>query len=112
MSGTGENVKIAIFNGEPLARMWAEALRQEGVPAAVWPDANVLAPEWSSSLKDSHSLYVPAPEEEHARALIPQEFQVFPPVEQPSEPTVNVRVIVILVCLALMGVLLWVAFFR
>ncbi|MBI2919189.1 MAG: hypothetical protein HYY01_14535 [Chloroflexi bacterium] len=111
MSNSSDEVRIAVFGAEPVARMWAEALSREGVPALVRSEG--LGPgHWTAALNEPHALYVLAPEEERARALIPQEFQVWPLPEKPPGFPIGAKTVIYLVSLALMGVLLWVAFFR
>lgn len=111
MPSPGEEIEIAVFRGEPLARMWAEALSREGMPVLV--RSKGLGPgHWTSVVSEPHALYVLAPEEERARALIPHEYQVWPPPEQPQSFPLGAKTLIYLVCLALMGALIWVALSR
>ena len=111
MPSTADEVEIASFDSEPIARMWAEALSREGVPVLV-KSKGMGSAEWGSVVNQPHTLYVLPQEEERARALVPQEHQVWPLRGERARSHVGLRPLVYVVCLALMGILLWVALAR
>ncbi|MBI2865844.1 MAG: hypothetical protein HYX99_00590 [Chloroflexi bacterium] len=106
MLATGEEIEIAAFNSEPLARMWAEALCREGVPSLV-RSKGIGPAEWGSAAHQPHGLYVLPQEEERARALVPQEYQVWPPPPERPRAAFSLRPLIYVVSFALMGLLLW-----
>ncbi len=99
--------------------MWAEALSEQGVPSVVrcfgtvGPD-HLLSPP----ITQPYGLYVLASQEEQARSLIPEEYQTPPAPKKDVELAVpkggegfhlGAKTFIYLVCLALLGVLLWLA---
>ena len=57
-ASTDENgqTRVWVFNGEPLARLWEDRLRQEGVPSVVKPMG--LGATYGSPMSMPYGLYV------------------------------------------------------
>ncbi len=100
--------------------MWAEALRGEGVPV-VLKSLGVGPGAVGNPVSVPHALYVLAPEEDRARALIPQEYQVQPAPEEDGGLPVpeggegfhfGVKTLIYLMCFVLMGLVLWLLLLR
>ncbi len=70
-------VRVAPFHSEPMARLWEQTLRQEGIPCMARPlgaGPGVLGP--TSAMP--YGLYVDAANAEQARYLLGRSAEMFP----------------------------------
>lgn len=64
-------VTIATFPAQPQAEMWAEVLRNAGIPSVLVP-LNPGAGGWGTSLWGPYALRIRAVDVDHARQILPE----------------------------------------
>ena len=64
-----EQVRIATFDGEPMARLWEQRLRDEGIPCIV-KSLGAGYGAWGGNAFLPHALYVLSGDRERAAAML------------------------------------------
>ena len=64
-----EQVRIATFDGEPLARLWEQRLQEEGIPCIV-KSLGAGYGAWGGNAFLPHALYVLSGDREQAAAML------------------------------------------
>ena len=100
----GKQVKLTVFENEPLARLAEQRLRQESIPSVV-RSLGVGPGGWGVATYLPHALYVKAGDEMHARQLLdlpPAEIDEREGSPPRQGPRMSVVVMLIITAAALM----------
>lgn len=97
----GERVRLDVFQGEPLARLASQRLRDQGIPCVVGP-LGVGPGGWGMAANLPYAVYVLADDEARAREVLelPAQERRDPEDGQPKRQGWSTGVMVVLLLLA------------
>ena len=93
----GRQVRLYVFENEPVARLWEGRLWAEGVPCVVRPLG--VGAAFGSTASVPHALYVPLAHVDRAREVLGQEVE--PPLEVQERQRADRAVLWVLLLVAL-----------